>query len=294
MKMRLMTLALLTALMGLFVVSPMSAGAAKPSASGGSLTVPVTGTVNGVLNITNFAVNSAGQLIANGTFTSGSTTVPVTGIPVAAAATPSATPGLCPILHLTLGPLDLDLLGLVVHLDQVVLNIDAQSGPGNLLGNLLCGIAGLLDPGSTSLLAGLLNQLLGTSLGSLLTGIPVVGTLLGTLNITGFSAQNGQLLANGTFTSGTVSAPVSVPVDRAASAAATGGACEILHLVLGPLDLNLLGLVVHLNQVVLDISAQPGAGNLLGNLLCTVAHLLDGNAASTALANLLNRILSLL
>jgi len=49
--------------------------------------------------------------------------------------------------------------------------------------------------------------------------------------------------------------------------------------------------MVHLNQVVLDITAQSGPGNLLGNLLCAVAHLLDSNASVTALANLLNSIL---
>ena len=70
----------------------------------------------------------------------------------------------CPILHLVLGPLDLDLLGLQVHLDRVVLNVDAQSGPGNLLGNLLCAVAGLLDGGLQGLLGRLvtlLNQILG-------------------------------------------------------------------------------------------------------------------------------------
>jgi hypothetical protein len=36
------------------------------------------------------------------------------------------------------------------------------------------------------------------------------------------------------------------------------GTCDILHLTLGPLDLNLLGLVVHLDQVVLDITAEQG------------------------------------
>src|SRR6185369_9776838 len=65
----------------------------------------------------------------------------------------------------------------------------------------------------------------------------------------------------------------------------------ILHLTLGPLDLNLLGLLVHLNQVVLDITAQSGPGNLLGNLLCAVAHLLDGGSPLAALVNFLNRIL---
>ncbi len=53
--------------------------------------------------------------------------------------------------------------------------------------------------------------------------------------------------------------------------------CDILHLNLGPLDLDLLGLEIDLAEVVLDIVAQPGAGNLLGNLLCAVAGLLDGS-----------------
>ena len=51
---------------------------------------------------------------------------------------------------------------------------------------------------------------------------------------------------------------------------------DFRQLTLGPLDLNLLGLMVHLDQVVLDITAQSGAGNLLGNLLCSVANLLNG------------------
>ena len=48
-------------------------------------------------------------------------------------------------MNLSLGPLDLNLLGLVVHLDEVDLTIDAESGSGNLLGNLLCAVAGLLE-----------------------------------------------------------------------------------------------------------------------------------------------------
>ena len=56
----------------------------------------------------------------------------------------------------------------------------------------------------------------------------------------------------------------------------TPGSCPILTLDLGPLDLNLLGLRVALNEVNLLIEAIPGAGELLGNLLCAVAGLLDG------------------
>jgi hypothetical protein len=74
------------------------------------------------------------------------------------------------------------------------------------------------------------------------------------------------------------------------------GTCEILNLVLGPLHLDLLGLVVDLNQVVLNITAVAGAGNLLGNLLCAIVGLLDGTTAGalTQLVTLLNQLLGIL
>src|SRR3954469_22090120 len=53
----------------------------------------------------------------------------------------SSAQRICPILDLTLGPLDLNLLGLIVHLDQVHLTITADSR-GGILGQLLCGLAG--------------------------------------------------------------------------------------------------------------------------------------------------------
>lgn len=70
--------------------------------------------------------------------------------------------------------------------------------------------------------------------------------------------------------------------------------CPILHLELGPLDLNLLGLRVQLNQVVLDITAIPGPGNLLGNLLCAIAGLLDGVDLGSTLGRLLQNLIDAL
>ena len=154
------------------------------------------------------------------------------------------------------------------------------------------------------------------------TSIPVAGTtpagqsFHGTMNITRFAAPGGTLSAVGTITgvvknsSGVVTrsvinAPASLPVEMGAGSSSAGGAdaaaqttstCNVLHLVLGPLDLNLLGLHVHLNRVVLDITAQRGSGQLLGNLLCAIAHLLDGTGLSGVLAQLLTavtRVLSL-
>jgi hypothetical protein len=125
------------------------------------------------------------------------------------------------------------------------------------------------------------------------------GALQGVLNVTGFAVQNGQLVANGVFT-GTLTDANNVVHDVTQAVtnivvnnAATGGGCQILDLTLGPLNLNLLGLVVTLNQVHLNITAQPGPGNLLGNLLCSVSHLLD-NGNTSGLQGLLNTLNGLL
>jgi hypothetical protein len=139
--------------------------------------------------------------------------------------------------------------------------------------------------------------------------IPISGTtslngatqaIAGTLTINRFARQNGALVAIGnvvaTVTNPATGAvtnlvtPVALPVDPAAITAS----CEILHLELGPLDLNLLGLMVHLDRVVLDITAVPGAGNLLGNLLCAIAGLLNGSSPTAALVALLNNLLAAL
>ena len=65
--------------------------------------------------------------------------------------------------------------------------------------------------------------------------------------------------------------------------------------MLGPLNLNILGLVVSIpNPIVLNITAVPGAGNLLGNLLCSVANLPNGGGALQQVADLLNQILGIL
>lgn len=123
------------------------------------------------------------------------------------------------------------------------------------------------------------------------------GTFTGTYEIERFTTQNGGLAAVTTLTGtavnslgavvGTVNETVTVPLQAA-------GSCQILHLELGPLDLDLLGLVVHLDRVVLDITAERGPGNLLGNLLCGIAGLLDGDAADNVIARLLNQLLGLL
>ena len=127
------------------------------------LNLPVTsqgtaGTVTGTLQITRLALNSAGQLVASGLLSGASTTGQrvtnqrVTNIPVA------LDPQTCPILHLDLGPIFLNLLGLRLTVSEIVVDLTAVPGNGNLLGNLLCAIANLLNQNPLNL--GALNNLL--------------------------------------------------------------------------------------------------------------------------------------
>ena len=108
------------------------------AADGGTAVVRVTGTVTD----------------ANGAVTGFTQTARV---PVEVAQTS------CDILVLDIGPIFLDLLGLVVETEPIHLEIRAERGPGNLLGNLLCAIAGLLDPGDpiTGPVADLINRIIG-------------------------------------------------------------------------------------------------------------------------------------
>ena len=133
--------------------------------------------------------------------------------------------------------------------------------------------------------------------------IPVTGTtsrggkFTGNFNVRQFSVVNNQIVAVGTLTGtiqnaignviGTVLKTISLLVTF------NGASCDILHLELGPLDLDLLGLVVHLNKIVLDIDADP-TGGLLGSLLCAVANLLDVGGPLADIVGLLNQILALL
>src|SRR5436190_1692707 len=118
--------------------------------------------------------------------------------------------------------------------------------------------------------------------GTAALNVPVTGTatnalgqtvnFVGQFSLQSFNYANGQVSAIGQLTgtlTNTVTGAVQT-VDQLVSIPLTAatGTCQILHLTLGPIDLNLLGLVVHTNQIVIDITAQSGPGNLLGNLLC--------------------------
>ena len=129
------------------------------------------------------------------------------------------------------------------------------------------------------------------------TQLPVTGTLAdgsaftGQLSDLSTRVVNGVLMVSGTITGTGIPAggtQFTAPVQNLA----TPDGCSILTLDLGPLHLDLLGLVVDLAPVNLDVTAVPGAGNLLGNLLCAVAGLLDGGGPLTGISALLNRLLT--
>jgi len=225
---------------------------AAPVASPASL-LPVT--INSVAFVpASGAITAAGTIGGHAMTATGNLTL---------GSTQSAAGTVTPVLQLHLNPIDLNLLGLEVKTSPICLDITAQSGSGNLLGNLLTNVANLLN-GSNP---------------------PALGSILGGLTTT-------QL---GTLTSGLTSELNALFQQIGSQSSVSGAGTNILHLSLGPVNLNLLGLNVHLDNcsngpVTVDVIAHSGPGQLLGNLLTSVSHLLDGPANAGALTNALNRV----
>jgi hypothetical protein len=145
----------------------------------------------------------------------------------------------CHILFLQLDELDLTLLGLRVYLraategQPIELKIQARKS-GGILGKLFCDLAGggTLNTGAKAVIAA--NQLNARVKNS--TVLQARATLYAPGS--GMNSLNPQ--AN----------------------------CPVLHLILGPLHLDLLGLIVDLNKIALDIEAIPGT--LIGNIFCSL------------------------
>lgn len=311
MKLRCLSVAMLVALMSALVFVPAGAHAAPLAKKENKVrNVKAKGKIgDATVNVTQFSVNKAGKLVASGTVTHAKKGE--IGTFSDALVTVKASPSVgaqrtgdsfaikqvqsCPILELTLAPIFLNLLGLVVETSEINLVITAERAPGNLLGNLLCGIVGILDQPSP--LAQLLNRILAALGGRLTGGSALTGAM--PLTITSFASQNGQLVANFFVNraDGTRAGPFVTPAQVLEPLPEE--ACEILTLVLGPVDINLLGLRIQLfgadedEPIEIRISARPGPGNLLGNLLCAIVGILDDRDAS-AVADKLNRVLKVL
>jgi hypothetical protein len=138
--------------------------------------LPVFGHSNGlnfkgVLTITQFA-DQGGTLVAIGQLTgkatgsgnrrggtervSGEVVVPVTVVPGSQDVQAQV---ICTILDLTLGPIDLNILGLRLQTNTIRILLTANS-QGGLLGSLLCGLLGPIDTGTVGGLVTLLNRIL--------------------------------------------------------------------------------------------------------------------------------------
>lgn len=175
-----------------------------------------------------------------------------------------------------------------------------------LLGVVLFALAPLGVSAKTNSPAARSNRLAPAALAAAFAGgvtVPVTGTtskggkFTGNFAISRFQVAGDQIVAVGTLT-GTVQNGVGNVIGTVLKTirmivAIKAASCDILHLELGPLDLDLLGLVVHLDKVVLDIDADP-TGGLLGALLCAVANLLDTGGPLADIVGLLNQILALL
>jgi hypothetical protein len=162
---------------------------------------------------------------------------------------------------------------------------------------LLAGAVGIV-PAATSASAAPAARAAAPAAPPAATTLPVTGTLpdgtafTGALSNLTTSVVDGVVQLSGTIAGTGLPAGGTTFTAPIQDVAATQG-CSILNLDLGPLNLDLLGLVIDLAPVSLDVTAVPGAGKLLGNLLCAVAGLLDGpGGALGGIAALLNRLLT--
>jgi len=244
---------------------PALIGAAHAGAA--ELPSPVAPALAGALNITGFRVHGH-RVEAVGTLFGLRFTTPVNVTldpPTASAAQPAQVTS--PILHLELGPIDLNLLGLRVQLTKTCLEISAdQATPPGPLADLLGSLTRLPTGGR---LARLLNS----------------AQLLSVVN----TAVDNLLAPS----PGSAPGPAQVPDDCMDTLENPTPSCNILHAVVGPVKLNVLGLNVTLSganattgecdedcPIVLDVTAihtistgGTGAGahgGFLGDLLCAI------------------------
>jgi hypothetical protein len=235
---------LLTAVLAAGAATAVATPNGVSGGSGGTRSAgPTVGTVSVKFQVNKF-VKRGHNLIAKGyavaTFTpqSGTPTVVRQPFSVRASVAPrlfsaGGQQRICQILTLQLDTLSLNLLGLHVDLSKVVLTITANSR-GGILGRLFCSLA---------------------------SG-----------NVKLASISNAQKLTKLARSSGLSTKGVGFAIPANHAQAMAPGPCQVLDLVLGPLHLDLLGLIVDLNQVHLQITADPNGG-ILGSLLCSLTNL---------------------
>jgi len=154
----------------------------------------------------------------------------------------------CQILFLEIGEVDLTLAGLHAWLraadptQPIQLRLQADD-TGGILGKLFCQLAN-----SKSVLA--TNKQAIAAARQMSRRIHRVTVLRASATIYAPSHSAGK----------------STGFSASGSQQALADECPVLHLVLGPVHLELLGLIADLNKVILDLTAVPGT--LLGNIFC--------------------------
>jgi hypothetical protein len=140
------------------------------------------------------------------------------------------TGGGCRVLNLVLDKLSLKLLGLNANLDKVVLDVTGKRH-GGVLGALFCRLA-----------RAKLASTRASAARALTAGVRRHGKAV-------------RFTAN---------------LNPQSTKSQATKSCQVLDLVVGPLNLNLLGLVVDLQRVHLNVLATRGEGKL-GDLFCQLA-----------------------
>jgi len=152
----------------------------------------------------------------------------------------------------------------------ITVNAFDQTGDGNLLGNFLNSLLTTIDatPGNLTVLSQNLNGLLAKV-------VAVLNAADLTLSPSALSAlpQVLQTLLDPLLISATPG--VSVPILDLVIATPDG--------TTPPVRADLLGLVVTTSDINAQLSATTGDGQVLGNLLFNVAHLLDEGNTTTLL-----------
>jgi hypothetical protein len=174
---RAFSLGALCAAIALFAVGGVTASAQAATPFTKKVAIQGTKGFKGTYTIQRF-VQSGDRVLAVGTVqgtlrgkkvSRSGVRMPVSLAPSASGAQIPPTPGACQVLSLTIEPIDLNLLGLRVRTSRIDLRIEAIPSTvpgGGLLGDLLCGIANLLNPAANTPLAQvtqLLNALLALS-----------------------------------------------------------------------------------------------------------------------------------
>jgi hypothetical protein len=130
------------------------------------------------------------------------------------------------------------------------------------------------------------------------------GSFTGTFSINRFEVRDngvvavgivrGSLAGSGSVVLGEVAAPVTVGAASARAPASNApvapqATCQVLHLDIGAVNLNVQGLIVTTQPISIDLSGDSAAP--LGNLVCTIQSTLN---SVVGLVDLLNQLLGVL